>query len=203
MGVNLILTQMLPLCAATIGSSTATSNQGYVEHTIALATHAVQHAVDSPTPWFPVVATLCTGNGSLPGGCNAENLPVARDLEDLTFVQLVLGNTTGAARPTVIAQWDAGGAMGQLRNWREETQNDWVGDRMVPLPCEGPRLEYVAADAALANIRKQTTFSDFVSVDLRFPLDPCVSEPVFTCECCAGRQSFRCAPIARSSFVSI
>lgn len=157
---------------------------GYIERTIALATHAVQHAVESPTPWFPVVATLCTGNGSLPGGCNAAELPVATDLSDLSFGQLVMGNTTGAARPTVMALWNADDGAGKLSTWREQTQNDWVGDRMVPLPCQAPRVDdYVTADEALANVRKHTAYSNFISVDLRFPLDPCVSEPVFTCKC--------------------
>ena len=156
--------------------------EGFVERTILLATRAVQSAVDSPTPWFPVVATLCTGNGSLPGGCNAAGLPLTTDLSHLSFAELVLGNTTGAPRPTVMALWGGGGS-GKLTEWREETQNDWVGDRMVPLPCQGePTGDYVSADTALKHIRHHTALSQFISGDLRFPLDQCVTEPVFTCK---------------------
>ena len=188
--VHVMVRQVLHTCiwaAAVISPIASTSSGdsvGYVERTIALATQAVQRVVESPTPWFPVVATLCTGNGSLPGGCNAAGLPVATELSDLSFGQLVLGNTTGAARPTVMALWNAGTGAGKLSAWREQTQNDWVGDRMVPLPCQAPRVDdYVTADAALANVRKHTAYSNFISIDLRFPLDPCVSEPVFTCKC--------------------
>lgn len=167
---------------AALGSTSPVATpEGFVERTISLATHAVQSAIDSPTPWFPVVATLCTGNGSLSGGCNAAGLPLTTDLSHLSFAELVLGNTTGAPRPTVMALWDGGGS-GKLTEWHEETQNDWVGDRMVPLPCQGtPTGNYVNADEALAHIRRHTPFRQFTSVDLRFPLDPCVSEPIFTC----------------------
>ena len=160
---------LLPLVAA--GSP---HDGRYVEDAIDAATSAIQSHYGSEA-WFPVVATLCTGNASETGGCNMAGLPVTSELPQLESMQIVLGNTSGADHPTVMALFDIPSA--KILGQRLSTES-WVGDRMAPLPLRN--ASYVSAAAALAALRTHSNFSSLTSLDLRFPLDPCVTEPVFT-----------------------
>ena len=125
--------------------------------------------------WFPVSAMLCatnplTGGGS---GCQMAGIPVVESLGHLRGVEAVFCNVTGADHPTVMAIFDA--PSGNLQ--QQLNQGDFVGDRMFPLPL-GNRT-YITATEALAAVRKATNYSRFDVLSVVWPLNPCVSEPLF------------------------
>ena len=100
-------------------------------------------------------------------------IPVLDSLDKLRGVEAVYSNNTSADRPTVVASFDE--PSGELT--QRLITDAFTGVRMAALPLGN--ASYLTPEAAFAALQSRTNYTKFNVLSVTFPLNPCVSEPLF------------------------